>query len=371
MFPEPTELLLIGCLMESIWTPRSKSNTLTPKTNSQTYWPREISHVLSGTIFLCLFNISHFRKPGENQIWKSNTSGSWNEQQPRTVRLMMGASSSDYSEWNIDEKWSSQEWKSGVMLGARTGRPVGGQQFTQEIDKFVIKDDDMDSDTATESNISLKSQSFLRRVNDRVRKILDHSSTDATQDIDKRSLIWWMFMTSTLEASVFMGKNYSEHIHSVKNKENDLTLKQMFDISEKVDSRTIRWDFWSVSNQLGRFSMETIFGQWWRSHQSLACKVLRILRFCVMSWKDESESEPSIKYCLRRTVELVQRFTTIQNFGQNWRRADGIRVEYFPRIHHIAGHQQSPRVHDQNGRPITIQRTTYLHVDVQWHHMEK
>ena len=33
MFPEPTELLLIGCSMESIWTPRSKSNTLTPRTN--------------------------------------------------------------------------------------------------------------------------------------------------------------------------------------------------------------------------------------------------------------------------------------------------------------------------------------------------
>ena len=30
---------------------------------------------------------------------------SWNEQQPRTVRLVMGASSSDYSEWNIDEEW--------------------------------------------------------------------------------------------------------------------------------------------------------------------------------------------------------------------------------------------------------------------------
>ena len=49
-----------------------------------------------------------------------------------------------------------------------------------------------------------------------------------------------------------------------------------------------------------------------------------------------------------------------------WRRADGSRVECFPRIHHIAAHQQSPRVHDQNGRPITIQRTNDLHVDVQW-----
>ena len=63
----------------------------------------------------------------------------------------MGAISSDFSEWTIDEKWSSQEWKSGEMLEARTERPVGGQQFTQDIGKFVIDDDDMDSDTVTES----------------------------------------------------------------------------------------------------------------------------------------------------------------------------------------------------------------------------
>ena len=67
---------------------------------------------------------------------------SLNEQQTRTGRLVMVASSSNYSVWNIDDRWSSQEWKPGAMLGARTGRPVD--------DKFVI-DDDMDSDTVTES----------------------------------------------------------------------------------------------------------------------------------------------------------------------------------------------------------------------------
>ena len=34
-----------------MWTPRSKSNFLTPKSNWQTYWPRELSHVMSGIIF--------------------------------------------------------------------------------------------------------------------------------------------------------------------------------------------------------------------------------------------------------------------------------------------------------------------------------
>ena len=106
---------------------------------------------------------------------------SLNVQQTGTGRPAWGASSSYHSEWNIDDKWSSQVWKSDEMLGARTGRPVD--------DKFVI-DNDMDSDTVTESNLSLKSRSFLNRVNDRLRKILGHSSKDAMQDNDKHSLIW-------------------------------------------------------------------------------------------------------------------------------------------------------------------------------------
>ena len=61
---------------------------------------------------------------------------------------------------------------------------MGGQESTQETDKFVI-DDDMDSDTVTESDLSLKSRSFMHRVTDRVRKILDQSSKDALQDSNK------------------------------------------------------------------------------------------------------------------------------------------------------------------------------------------
>ena len=102
-------------------------------------------------------------------------------QRTSTGRPVMGVSSSNFSEWNIDDKWSSQVWKSGEMLNANTGRPVN--------DKFVI-DDDLDSNTATESNLSLRSRSFLHRVNDRLRKMLYQSSKDAMQDIDKRSMIW-------------------------------------------------------------------------------------------------------------------------------------------------------------------------------------
>ena len=73
---------------------------------------------------------------------------------------------------------------------------------------------------------------------------------DVTEGSEEHSVIWGMFMSSTLQASVFVGKNHSDDWHSIKNSK-DLTMKQMFDISEKLVSeqsdeihgvKTINWE---------------------------------------------------------------------------------------------------------------------------------
>ena len=104
---------------------------------------------------------------------------------------------------------------------------------SQQTDQFIIENEETNSYTEAESEMSLESRSFLHRVNDRVRKMQDQSSKDATQDSDKHYLTWRMFVSSTLEASVFMVKNYSDNLHSIKNTE-DFTMKQMFDMSQKL-----------------------------------------------------------------------------------------------------------------------------------------
>ena len=114
----------------------------------------------------------------------------------------------------------------------RTGRPV---VCSQRAHQFVIEDDETNSYTEAASELSVISRSFLRRVNDQVRKRQKQSTKDATEDSDEHSVIWRMLMSSTLQASVSMGKNYSDNWHSIKNTE-DLTIKQMFDISEKLIS---------------------------------------------------------------------------------------------------------------------------------------
>ena len=118
---------------------------------------------------------------------------SFNVQQTSTGRPVLGASSSNSSEWNNDNMWSSQVRKSGEMSKTSTGKPV-----------------------SKKSDLSPKSRSFLNRANDRLRKMLNRSPEDSMQDIDKRSVIWGMFVSSTLEASVFVGKNYSDKLHSMK-----------------------------------------------------------------------------------------------------------------------------------------------------------
>ena len=158
-------------------------------------------------------------------------------------RPVLLASSSNSSEWNNDDKWSSQVRKFGEMSRTSTGRPVSN--------KLVI-DTDMDSDTAAESNLSLKSRSFLNRVNDRLRKMLNRSSKDSIQDIDKCSMIWGMFVSSTVETSVFMGKNFSDNLHSIKHSEENLTLKKMFEISEQLILEQSDEIFWSVSKPSGK-----------------------------------------------------------------------------------------------------------------------
>ena len=73
MFPEPTELLLIGCSIESIWTPRSKPKYIDTKNQLADILTRNISHVMSGIIFLCLFNISHFSSTNCLEVMSKRT----------------------------------------------------------------------------------------------------------------------------------------------------------------------------------------------------------------------------------------------------------------------------------------------------------
>ena len=213
----------------------------------------QLAHILTKGNFtldewnhlLCLFNISHFSATNCLEVISKRTQEDAGEEgvTAKSKPMMNLVSRCSARDPNVlastaSESLGKTRSESQIPLSSwneqhqRTGRPV---LFAKHTDRFIVENDNMDSDTEAESEMSFKSRSFLHRVNDQVRKRQYQSSKDATKDSDKHSVIWRMFMSSTLQASVFMVKNYSDNLHSIKNTE-DLTMKQMFDINKKLIS---------------------------------------------------------------------------------------------------------------------------------------
>ena len=209
---------------------------------------------------LCLFNISHFSSTDcSGGMSKRTQKDSGEERVTKKSKPMMNLVSrcsertpdvrpSTASESPVKTRHESQFPLSfRTEQHHRTWRPV---VFTQHTDRFIVENDKMNSYTEAESEMSLETRSFLHRVNDQVRKRQNQFSKDATKDSDKHSVTWRVFMSSTLQASVFMVTNYSDNLHSIKNTE-DLTMKKMFDISQKLiteqrdeiyGTNTINWE---------------------------------------------------------------------------------------------------------------------------------
>ena len=115
-----------------------------------------------------------------------------------------------------------------VIPRARSGRPDVDSQGGARPQQFIIGSDE------AEPELSVESRSFVNRVNDQVRKRQKRIS-NVTEDGEKHSIVWKMFMLVTCESAVFMGKNYLNNCHSIANTK-DLTLKQKFDISTRLVS---------------------------------------------------------------------------------------------------------------------------------------
>ena len=143
-----------------------------------------------------------------------------------------------------------------------------------------------------------------------------------------------MFMSSTVEASVFMGMNHSDNVHSIKRTEENLTLKKMFEISEQLIVGQSDEIF-----KVSQISWES--SPWKRSSLVNDEEVISLPHAKVYVFSDsvfclgKMNQNPTSNTVLGATIGMVQRFITIQNFGHNRRRTDGIRVEHFTRIHYI------------------------------------
>ena len=164
----------------------------------------------------------------------------------------------DYSKEDYGRSWSSQEWKSGAAEHDRSGKPeeiswdilqkvdlhreeplLGGNAHSARYGE-MIHDGSGKPETvnhqeqAYSENFVMGSDAaeFVNKVKDQVRNRHKRMSNVAESG-DEHSIIWGMFMAATLNAATFMGKNFSTIQSVVKNHEN-LTLKQMFDVTAQL-----------------------------------------------------------------------------------------------------------------------------------------
>ena len=113
-----------------------------------------------------------------------------------------------------------------------------------------------------------------------------------------------------------MGKIYSDNSQSIKITGKNLTIKQMFERSEQLileqsdeifGVSQISWED-SPWKQLSLVNHEEVISL---SH----AKAYVFSDSVLIPWKDESE--PNIKFCLGRKVDVVQEFITTRSFGRN------------------------------------------------------
>ena len=163
---------------------------------------------------LCLFNISHFSSTVCSEAMaKRVQQDSGEERVTAKSRPMMSLIarapsnvSSSTSESPVKRSYGNQNpWSAKAEREDRTGQPVVNTQREIRPQQFIIGNDE------TESESSVESRSFLSRVNDQVRKRQKRSSMNVTENEEKHSMIWGMFMSVTLESAVFIGKNYLDN----------------------------------------------------------------------------------------------------------------------------------------------------------------
>ena len=163
-----------------------------------------------------------------------------------------------YSKEDYGRSWSSQEWKSGAAEHDRSGKPEEISWDTlQKVDPHreepllgrnahsarygeLIHDRTgklvsvHHQEQAYSENFVMGSDAaeFVNKVKDQMRNRQKRMSNVA-ESSDEHSIIWGMFMATTLNAATFMGKNFSTIQSVVKNHES-LTLKQMFDVTAQL-----------------------------------------------------------------------------------------------------------------------------------------
>ena len=261
------------------------------------------------------------------------------ERYDRTGRPVVCAHSSSYSEWNTDKTWSSQEWKSDELMDDRTERPVVCSQGTNSVLKTMRR-------------------ILTPKLNQNCCQDPDHSCTGwmikCKRDKNNPQKMQPKTATNILWYEECLCLPHCQHQYSWQR-----IIWKIF-IPSKIQEKISQWNrcstylkSWQPNNQMRSMEWKQLTGKtlhgsiclWLvMNKSSVSCtqrsRFFRILYCALERWTR------TLNQTLHGNKRLgwFQNISGIQRLGQNWWWANGTRVKHLPRIQHIAGLPQRPRV---------------------------
>ena len=159
---------------------------------------------------------------------------------------------------------------------------------------------------------------------------------------------------------MFMGKNYSDNLHSIKNTGENLTFKQMFEISEQL-----------ILEQSDGF-LECLKSSPWKQlslvndEEGISLSHAKVYVFSdSVLCLGKMNQNPISKTIWERQLEWFKDSPQCRTLDT----IDGEPMEFewnsFPGFTTLELVREVQKFMSKNGRTRTIPRTTYLHVDVQ------
>ena len=133
-----------------------------------------------------------------------------------------------------------------------------------------------------ELELSVESRSFVNRVNDQVRK-RQKRILNVTEDGEKHSMIWGLFMTVTMESAVFTGKNYLNNCQSIANTKISHSDKCSTHLQDWYLSKMRSLDWKQLVGENHSWKYLSLIGDE-RVINLQRTKVLRLFRLCIVSW---------------------------------------------------------------------------------------
>ena len=373
---------------------------LIPKTNSQTYWQKEVSHVMNGIIFsICLIlafsaliaalgqcRKEHRKEQEKRGLWQSQSRRwTWphlSRQVLRLCRIRLRRKAQDaqgtLSKWLVKyrETWEQENsiktqrrvLKRGKKMQFESTRRLLATEEDQEhlnfphdsisTRQFVAsgnsETEDEDKNWPHNLHVSKDGVPHMEKVFSIVRQRYGLSPRDKMENLDVNAAIWGIFMSVTLQAAVHLGTDFTENLRSTR-KQSKKSLRQLFQVTRKLI--TDQTEMTVILRLIGSSSGGEIIAKTCVFSDSVLC-LGDISPEPVKAWESK--------------IQMYYGITLFQRIESDRLGTDGIRVDNFPRIHEIENSRQDSK--DDDGIKVwtrAIERKDHLHVNVLWHWIEK